>query len=330
MANLTTSADLVDEILFLCGEPTDGTSDFNGQALIYLNKAYQVLCQLGGGEFTPNAAFIPWWWLRASAPGVITMRPAYTTGNSVVTNDSATIEFTDGPSGSRVNHHFKVDDHGDVFRLTAHVAGATTATIDSVYTGETATAASFNLFQLEYDLPTDCTVVISPMRVYQQHEQAVNGMEVDQLDRKWPLNRVQQGVPRDFAVVRSVSGVKTVRFSHYGADGSATYVDAVRLDFDYLTTAADLTDDAANFPLLPREYRHILAVMGAYYLAMTKDDTRAAQYAQEASNGINRMIKENLRRWQAMTRNEGKIMPRGGGLPQNFAPLRTESGHIIG
>ena len=43
MANYTTSADLVTDILFRSNEPTDGTSDFDSIALQYLNRAYQGL-----------------------------------------------------------------------------------------------------------------------------------------------------------------------------------------------------------------------------------------------------------------------------------------------
>lgn len=329
MANLTTSGDLVDEILFLNGEPTDGTSDFNERALIYLNKAYQVLGVSGGGEFVTNASFSAWWWMRATSPGIITLIPAIITGTVSVTNNNTAITFSSAPTPDTDNYFFKVDNHADVFRISAHNAGAAGATLDSIYTGTTNTTAGYRLFQLRYDLPADCLAVIAPMRSYQRGEREVDGMEIDQMDREWPLNTVTQGLPRAFAVIQSVSGLMTVQFSHYGGDGS-DQTDFMRLDFEYLTTLTDLTDSASNFPLVPREYRHILSDMGAYYLALAKDDSRAGAHATAASNGISRMIKENIRRWSAFSRREGKILPRMSGLLSTQRALRTESGHIIG
>lgn len=321
MANLQLTNDLLTDALFRAGEKTDGTSDFQSQILSYINRGYQIIWN-GGSELDPTTNET-WWWLLATAPGTITLEPKSDVGNAVLTNNSQTIEFTIGPSGSREGWFFKADDHADIFRISAHVAGATTATLDSVYTGDTATAASYKIFKAEYSLATDVMHLVSPMRAYQDSRREIAGSELSSLERDYPLADIQGGVPRRFAHV----GEQSIRFSHYGL---ATVGDRIRVDYDYMAKPPLLTTGAADAPVIPTQYRYILGDYVAFRLLTDKDDSKAESVGLEARQGIKAMAIENRRRLTLFDRQIGQITPRLGDLPRHHAPLRTETGLIIG
>jgi len=326
VANLRTSADLIDDVLFRAGEPTDGTSDFNAVALIYLNRAYSILW-MGGGEFAPNIQE-DWWWLRKSTPGILTIQPGIDNTTTVsVTRGSTSITFSAAPTppidaSLASGWFFHVDDHADVFRISTHTSGSTSATLDSVYTGTTATGKSYSLYKLEYALATDVLKVVSPMRVYQDNRSEIDGVALPALERDYPLNNIQAGVPRQFAFV----GERKIRFSHKGSSVSGTLI---RSEYDYLRRPGDLTD-ATGEPLVPMQYRKTLADLALFYLHSDKNDDRAAGVGTMARSGIIAMARENRQRQAAMSREMGAILPRQQYLPKNAAPLRTESGLIIG
>jgi hypothetical protein len=326
VANYTFSSDLLEDVLFRAGEPTDGTSDFDTTALRYLNRAYQIIWT-GGGEFDESLNE-EWWWLRKRPPGVLTLQPKITAGTVQVTNGSASITFTAAPdpaldASTASGWFFKVDAHPDVFRILTHTSGNTAATLGSVYTGPTATAARYTLVKLEYPLATDVLRIFSPMRVQQGGRAEIEGRDVNALDRDYPLTHLQGGVPRAFAPV----GERTVRMSHSGgASGTAL----IRAEYDYLRRPADLTDSGSEEPLVPQPYRKVLADMATFYLFLDKNDARAEGAGRLAQGGLRAMAREQRRRQQSTARTNGQILPRPSALPHYQTPPRTESGLILG
>lgn len=320
MANFTTSADLLDDILFRAGEPIDGTSDFNDDAIRSLNRAYQGIWE-GGQELDPEIHEV-WWWLRKDDQGVLILNPIIDTGAVSVTNNSTSITFSTAPTPSVAGRHFKVDDHADVFIISAHTAAATGATLESVYTGETDTAASFKVVQLDYSLASDVLYISTPMFAYQEDRHEIFGLSLLELRDKWPLNKVGAGVPKNFAFITQTS----VRFSHYGGV-SATKL--IKLDYEYIREPADLADDATE-PVVPRQYRKILADWALAFVLADKSDSRAQDAGLIAQRGLKAMAKENRRRMVMTSEGFARIRPRQTQLDKFIGPLRTETGLIIG
>ncbi len=321
MANYQYSGDLVDDILWRAGEPTDGTSDFNAVALTYLNRAYQAVW-MGGSEIDPSLQE-EWWWLRKDPPGVLTLEPRITTGTVNVQNNNTGITFSSAPASDLDNWFFQVDDHADVFRISAHTAGAAAATLDAVYTGDTNATASYKVFKLEYAIASDVLRLLSPMRIYQDSKREVDGVPLTELERRYPLYNVQSGVPELFAPITE----SKVRFNRYGGTSST---DFMRTEYDYLYRPADLTDSGSQEPVVPRQFRKTLADAGVFFLFMDKNDNRASAAADLARAGLRAMKRENQHRWASMSRAYGKIMPRQQDLDEYRFPLRTESGLLIG
>ena len=321
MANYDTSADLLDDILDRAGEPTDGTSDFNTAAIRYLNRAYQGIWK-GGSELDSSVNEV-WWWLRKDDQGTIILDPLYNTGSISVTNNSASITFSSAPTFSLAGRHVKVNDHADVFVLTAHTASQVAGTLESVYTGTTFATAAFRAMRFDYDLATDVIHISSPFFAYQDNIGEIDGIALDELRSKWPLNNAHSGVPKNFSMI----GQRKVRFSHYGGEETT---DLIKLDYEYIFEPADLVDDSAQ-PLVPREYRKILADWALAFLLEDKEDSKAGDALGLAINGVKAMAAEQRRRMNRMGGKDfARIHPRAIDLEHLTGPLRTESGHIIG
>jgi len=317
MANYTTSADLLDDILFRIGEATDGTSDYNAAAIRYLNRAYQALWG-GGTEIDPNTNE-SWWWLRKSDPGVLTILPRVT-GTASVTNNSTTVTLSVDPGTDLDDYRFKVDDFADVFNVSTHTT--TAMVLDAVYTGPTNAAVAYTAFKNEYALASDFLDMVSPMRAFQNGRVFIDGISEFDLDRKWPLVDISSGMPKAFCM----TGEREVRFSHYGG---AESTDLIRLEYDYLAEPIDLVDDTAS-PVVPRKHRKILSDFATALLLADKDDDKAQAIFVLAQRSLLGMAKENRSQQIKFGRRLGKILPRQTGIALERGLLRTSSGLIIG
>lgn len=317
MANLTYSSELLDDILWRADELTDGTSDFESQALSYLNRAYRALW-MGGTEFDPTINE-EWWWLQSR--GTLVLQPTNTSGTVAVTNNSAAVVFSEAKTFDLTSGwYLKVTGETDVYRFSAQDANQSNATLDSVFTGDTDTGASFTLFKLEYDLGGDVLRLNDKMHASRDARYDIYGMDLSKMDEEFPIHLIEAGTPSRFAMVDE----DTVKFNRYGsADGNY-----IRVDYSYTKKPADLTDDAAEEPLVPLQYRHLLSDMAVFFIHQDKENDRAATTYEMARRGLKAMKNENKARWAKMGR-VGHIYARPitkdrGGI------LRTESGIIIG
>ena len=320
MANYTTAEDLIDDALDRAKEPTDGTSEFNSQALRFLNRAYLGIIS-GGSELDPNISEI-WHWLKTTEASLI-LTPRYNTGTISLTNNSASATLSASPTDSLAGRFFKATKHADVFKISSHNAGATPVTLDSVYTGDTDTEATFQVFQVDYDLASD---VLYPLtfQAWQDNHREIVMMDLQDLSKTWPLHLVDSGVPTAFAMIDE----QKIRFNRFGGQDST---DLIRIDYSYIKQPDLLTDSDTSIPEVPHQYRKVLADWTYAYLLEMKEDNRAATAAALARSGLLAMAKDNRRRMQFSSGDTfGKIMPRPTNLERYLRPLRTENGYIIG
>lgn len=319
MANYKFSADIIDEALFRVGEPTDGTSNFNAAALRYLNKAYQALW-IGGREIDPRFNE-KWWWLRKT--GILNLDKIITAGTVSVTNNSASITFSVAPSASVLDFFFKTDDFQEIYRISAHTGGSVSATLDSIYNGSTGATKVYEVFRIDYALNSDLLYIFSPMRRYtlslSSGDYKINGGDLEDLERDYPLALIGEGVPERFALIAD----QKVRFNRKGKKD-----EKIRVEYDYIFQPADLTDNSIEEPVVPFVYRSILADYIAYLLAIDKNDNRFNEYLGSARAALAGMVNENRARLRN-TITDQLILPRRT-APQISRLLRTESGLIIG
>ena len=311
-----TTRQIKQDVLFRGAEVVGGASDYDQKVIDYINRVYKTMAA-GASEFLPEY-IEDWWWLRAR--GVLTLKPV-TVGTVNITQDSANITFDIAPTDSVVDYRIRFDNWGEVFTIATHTAGAVDATLDSPFTGPTIVGSGYRLMKVTYALDAAVDAVTGPMVGYRDNPK-INGVSPERMDELWPLPNLMPGIPMGF----SLEDPQTVRFSHGGrTDGYS-----MRVEYPYRPLVTDLEDSDTSIPLVPAQWRHILADMALAYVYLDKNDDRSNAVALAARTGLAGMLKENRRRLSKINKNTGHIYPRSNNLGQSPVPLRTESGLIIG
>jgi hypothetical protein len=168
-----------------------------------------------------------------------------------------------------------------------------------------------------YTLPAAVSALMSPMISFRAPFR-LDGMSPEAFDRQFPIVELAPGSP----VAYALEGEQTVRFSHGGrTDGLQT-----RLEFIYRPVVADLVDDHSSIPVVPKQWRHVLADMALTMLFVDKNDDRANALATASRGVVAAMLKENRRRIVKIDGAFGWIIPRGS---RQLGP-QTEDGLILG
>lgn len=315
MAQLESTQQLVNDALFRAGE-IPGSSEWDAQALSYLNREYRSLCS-GASEFLPEYIH-DWWWMRAS--GVFTLLPIYNTGTVDVVQDSLSATLSIAPAISLQGYRFKIDEEPDVYVIANHVPLTFGITLDSPYTGITRAAATFMAMKTSYTLATNVDSLMSPMTTYRG--QPIMGYTPERMDALFPQHNVSAGIPQAF----SLENERTIRFDRAGRnDGQG-----MRVEYRYRPSVTDLINSPTDFPLVPLQFRHVLSDMTLVYLYLDKNDDRATAVGASARSTLGAMAKENIRRLTKMDMHVGRIFARPGNQNRFNNALRTESGLIIG
>lgn len=158
MGNFRNTSDLKQAVLDKCGEVTTGASDYDTNAMTYVNELYQGLIA-GGNEFDTDLSE-PWVWAQAKRPLIIEMQPAYETGNVTVVNGSNSITFSTPPTFDATGWQIKVNSLDNWYTILKHTASSATAIIDQGYEDDSGTF-THSTIKLFYELVDDTIVVDS-------------------------------------------------------------------------------------------------------------------------------------------------------------------------
>jgi hypothetical protein len=298
--NLQFTADLIADVLFRAGEPTDGTSTYQATVLSYLNRAYLGVCS-GGSELMPEIRE-SWWWLKKYPPGLLFLLPLSASGTSslvlgawpaTVTANLATttITFSSIVYGvSLAGWVIRIGTYPEFYRIVSHTIGTDTATLDGTWNHPTITT-SYSVGQMEYSIAADVMRILSPMRVVQRNMNTdpykIHEVDVEKLETDYPLAEAVGGIPEVFARV-SLSRV------HFNRLGSTTLDDFARVEYDYLQRPAMLTSPGiTEEPLVPWEWRRVLADWALLWLFMDRNDSRADAVGLSAKNTLQAMARDN-------------------------------------
>jgi hypothetical protein len=316
--NLQFTADLLADVLTRADEPTDGTSQYAAAALSYLNRAYLGIAA-GGGELAPEMRE-EWRWLKR--PGVLSLLPMIAPGigtapgNVSATFNSQSITFA-GMIGeglfSLVDWHLKIGDNPDIFRLATHAINTGIATLDVPWNGPTGTYL-YVAGRLEYALAADVLRIVSPLRSYRPNGQddclIIHEVDPEHMYGYAPLALASAGMPETYMRVSE----QTVRFNRYppppAQDG---YTTMYRVDYDYIRRPTLLTSPGTTEePLVPWEWRRVLADWALFWLLVDKHDNRAEAIMAAAKIGLEAMADENRYQRRAFDRSPAfaSIQPR--------------------
>ena len=249
------------------------------------------------GVYGDMCAKRDWWWLQRRT--IINTEPKIDTGTVAVTQNSTTVTFSTAPkrfsanvsvAGSLLTIPGNTPDSLAAYRITAHTSGATTATLDAGYTGTTATASSFTIYQVSYDLPADCAKLTHLKRF--GFRMPLQRMGIEDLSYL-QTNSVSVGKPQaysifDFATNGSVSTARELQIYPYPDQ-------AYRLEVWYKHANANDTSTDLDLPL---DYQQALIYGGIArgYPIFLNDLERGAFY-QSLFNDVMALMVQQQREY---------------------------------
>lgn len=297
--NYQYTSDLVTDVLFRAGEPTDAGSDYYTRVLVYLNRAYHALCQ-GGSELSQNVNE-DWLWLLRH--GVLTLEP-YTTytataviGSTTLGLNTAPVDYTGAPVSVAGWTVTSDADIGGRYRVVTHTTGSTTLTLDSPWVRPSG-SYKISLEKLHYALPADTLRLVSPIVAWNgQNYQAI---EYAPMETMWSVNPrrwTNVGAPLQFTVIDQT----TIAFS-----AAPTMV--TRADYEYLYLPPALTNASNEEPVVPLKDRRILADIALFWLLLDKNDNRADSLSLLVNGQLRGMASENRAAIAAVARKYGSLI----------------------
>ena len=336
MANFTTVRDLRNDALWVAGEAQTSASSYYTRSLEYLN-AVLIALVAGGPLGALDLPAIDWWWANKTRPGQITIPNAFNAPvgtpaavTLATTLSSTTINFTGMPgSTSLVDNWISfLDDQDHLMYITAHSAGAATATIQQAW-GKASRAAT-NQFVAWADfvsLPSDFSRFTTALKMgrYPYEIEITDPMT---LEKRYPRSRLWLGTPLVAAVLHQTapSGnvVSQLRLSHMLQDGP------IVANFEYLSKVSELLDTlGTEEPPLPYAHRRLLSLGAAYLMLFDKVDAKYATVGKMFESAWNVMAEEQYRQ-TSDNENFGRILSRQREVSSRRFPLRSPSGFIYG
>jgi hypothetical protein len=359
--NTVTTDDLVSYALWLAGEPTDGNSDFNDRVLQHMQTVMNTFVNggtLGSKDIAAAAGLyedlvrIPttdWLWLRKFPPFAFVTTPAmvgsgasvvagsgpapFVVGTVVLTNGSPNITFLNAPAISVQGWRLLLMSQATgiafppitVPRIATHVAGATTAQLDTNWNQDTQTPSNFVIFQLEYPMPSDFVRFIEEPDVHGGWSGQSNppGLAIgtpETMYRQFPLPQISQGPPSMAARLGVLNGVDTIQMNRWDV---ASY----RTEMSYLfapPALAVLQTPALQVPVVPLRHRHVLAIGAAMLVLQDKTNARTIELASEFREILTHMGNEHRHEQKAGSNLAGRHLFRQNQRRRSM--LRTTSG----
>lgn len=297
---LSNTRELKEDVLFRASESLVGSA-WDSKVIDYLNRVYRTLAA-GASEFLPEYVD-DWWWMRDT--GTLILAPCYTSGTISITNGLTQAVLSAPPDYSLEGYRLRVIGHPDVFVIASHLASDVNVLLDFPYTGDTDSAANFQLMKTEYELDASVQVLSSPMTAF-RNPHRINGLTPEKMDELFPVITLSPGVPQAFCLESDT----TVRFSHGGREDGAS----MRVEYRFRPEIEDLVDSTGSIPRVPPQWMHLLADMALVYVLLDKNDDRSNAAALGARTGLAAMLKENRRRLTKIDQLSGQIVTRPGSL----------------
>lgn len=223
-------------------------------------------------------AFKKWYWAKDYTS--VRIEPYYSTGTVSATQDSATITFSTGPAESKTNHYIQIGGYNEVYKIAAHTAAATTATLEVAYTGDTTSGAAMKIWNPIINLPTDCREVACVWNDWLDKPMQPLGPEKLRefmASTKWTV----QSRPRYYSVLDyfepASPEVEATRYRQLMVH-PAILNRATTIKIDYIKEVVSLDSDTDE-PIMPIEDRMVLFYGAcAHSWHRERDPEAAARY----------------------------------------------------
>lgn len=239
----------------------------------------------------------------------------YTTGTCSVSAAGSTVTFSGTITDSKTNFFIKFSSADDWYKITAHTAGASTATITPSY-GQTTdlTAGTFTIRKLWYYTSTPFDSILDIKKTVSGRR--LESVNVRESDMFLPLY-LSSGTPYQYilSIPDTTSGL-ALSFL-YSPDT------AINLQVRGIKKLSDLSSDS-DTSIIPARWHSAVIDMASFYGFSSVDDTRAADFYKRAEIGIDdmsRVFSQDLGRHRIMRpidaqNNVGPVYS----WPSNFGP----------
>jgi len=189
-----------------------------------------------------------------------------TTGTIDVTAGSTTVTFSSAPSVSVTDRYIQLSTSQDWYKITAHTAASTTATITPAFVGTSnLTAGTYTIRKLLYTTTTplvqilDIKQLVTPVRIVSQSPR--------EADFFLPLY-YDAGTPY-YYIMSSPTSAGTPQFSFIRSPDTV-----MNMMVRGIKNLSDLSADS-DVPVIPSPWQDAILNIAAFYGFQSLDDTRA-------------------------------------------------------
>lgn len=221
-----------------------------------------------------------WPWLYAEE--IIQTAEDITTGTVSVNAVSTALTFSSAPTVSVANRYIQLSTTNDWYKITAHTASSTSATISPAYVGgSNLSAGTYKVRKLLYTTTTplvqilDMKQLVTPVRLISQSPR--------EADFFLPLY-YDQGTPY-YYIMSSPNSSGTPQFSFMLSPDSTMNI-MVR----GIQVLSDMSSDS-DTSIIPAQWHDGIINIAAYYGFQGLDDTRAASELQIGEARIQDMLR---------------------------------------
>jgi hypothetical protein len=154
--------------------------------------------------------------------------------------------------------------------------------------------------------PNSISRLIEPFKIFSSDTGSpfIYSSDPIRMQKDYPLALTPMRVPDRFVrLTEENDGTVWVRFNAYPAYKTKVMI-------DWIPTPADLQDNAASFPKLPRSDVDTLIHCAAAYVAFDKEDTKFDSFIKMAGSGLQAMKKKNHGVLFRTGESFGQIVPR--------------------
>lgn len=255
-------------------------------------------------------------WPFQIAEEIVQTVPEYTTGTCSTAAGSTSITFSSGPVTSKTDQYIQFLSSNDWYKITAHTAGAVTATISPAAISQTS-ATTFRIRKLLYTTTTPFIQILDMKQLVTPSVlMSVNPREADFF---LPLY-YSAGAVYNY-IMSSPSSTGTPQFSLLFAPS-----DTINIMVRGLKALTDLSADS-DVPLIPSPWHDAIVNIAAYFGFTGLDDTRAAleyKIGEARIADMSRVLSHDLGRHRVMRAVDGEgSSGLKWTLPSTFGPEIT-------
>lgn len=290
------------------GHQLSGSSSQRTDIVSHLDRAHKIVCAGGGflnydesgRRMRDDTVFS---FARAQNPYVLTLIPEISTANVTATRNSTSVSFGADPnSGTSVAGYFlRVQNEQELYRIASHTAASTSAVLDGAYVGPAnVSAANCEILKLHYSLgSSDILRLVSPIRAFGDYDK-INLVDKAELTDQYPLQDTQIEFPSCAALIKEDAGTLTLQFS-------SVPLDYERIEIDYVPIPTTLDTTSSN-PIIPAQFRLVLAHLAIYFMSIRNDDARAEKHLSIAQKMFRELVDWDEKLKASADSDYGRIM----------------------